>query len=94
MTIEEMKAKGYMRYAAYIQKTIATKEVEVWAKKKNDVFDILLEATKDLSNMEFENLRSTEAVYLGLCEKEIESIAEAQSTVTRHNEDFYKSEEE
>ncbi len=94
MTIEEMKANGYKRHAAYIQKTIATKEVEVWAKNKSDVYDILLEAAKDLSNMEFENLRSSEAVYLGLCEKDIESIAEAQSTVTKHNEDFYKNEEE
>ena len=30
MKIEEMKANGYTRYTAFIEKVIVTKEVEVW----------------------------------------------------------------
>ena len=32
MTIEEMKAKGFKRYSAYIKKLIYTEEIEVWAR--------------------------------------------------------------
>nr|DAS10292.1 MAG TPA: RNA polymerase inhibitor [Caudoviricetes sp.] len=36
MTIEEMKAKGFKRYSAFIKKLIYTNEVEVWAKDLDD----------------------------------------------------------
>ena len=44
MTIEEMKAKGFRRYTAYIEKRVVTKEVEVWARDWDDAHAILKNA--------------------------------------------------
>ena len=48
MTIEEMKAKGYLRYTAYIEKLIVTKAVEVWAKNFDDACTIVENAAGKL----------------------------------------------
>jgi len=46
MTIEEMKAKGYTRYTAFIEKLVVTQEVEVWAKDMDDAREILETVTE------------------------------------------------
>ena len=94
MTIEEMKAKGYTRYTAFIKKLIITKEVEVWAKDWNDARDMLENAAKELLDSTFENVDDPEVICLEHDEESLRIIATAQSTVTDFNEDFYKSEEE
>ena len=94
MTIEEMKAKGFKRYTAYIEKYIVTKEVEVWAENWDDAEKILENAAEELSDYAFEDWESLEVqrVDESICEPR--RIAAAQSTVTDFNEDFYKSKEE
>lgn len=94
MTIEEMKAKGFKRYAAFIEKHIVTNEVEVWAKDWDDARTILEEAAKALPNSAFENEELPDIQQLARSVEPLPFIAVAQSTVTDYNEDFYKSEEE
>ena len=94
MTIEEMKAKGYTRYTAFIEKHIVTKEVEVWAKDWDDALAILEEAAKALPNSAFENEELPDIQQLARSVEPLPFIATAQSTVADCNEDFYKSEEE
>ena len=54
MTIEEMKAKSYTRYTAFIEKHIVTKEVEVWSKDWDDARTILEHAGNTLPNSTFD----------------------------------------
>ena len=92
MTIEEMKAKGYKRYTAFIEKLIVTKEVEVWAKDWDDAYAILEEAAKTFPISVFENGEEPEVQQLARSPEAVPFIAAAQSTVTACNEDFYKNE--
>ena len=94
MTIEEMKAKGYTRYTAFIEKHIVTKEVEVWAKDWDDARAMLEEAAKALPFSAFENEELPDIQQLKHSAASPYPIAAAQRTVTDFNEDFYKSEEE
>ena len=93
MTIAEMKAKGYERYTAVIEKLIVTKEVEVWAKDIDDAEKILENAAERLPDSAFDDWELPEVQML--CESIFvpRRIAAAQSTVTNCNEDFYKNEE-
>lgn len=92
MTIEEMKAKGYKRYTAFIEKHIVTKEVEVWAKGWDDANDILVNVAEKLPDSAFEVCEEPEIVGLGCGRKSPRSIAAAQSIIAKYNEDFYKNE--
>ncbi|UTC50795.1 hypothetical protein [Treponema sp. OMZ 855] len=94
MTIEEMKAKGYTLYAAFIKKHIVTKEVEVWTEDWDDALAILEETAKALPNSAFENEETPDIQQLARSVEPLPFIATAQSTVTDYNEDFYKSGEE
>ena len=94
MTIEEMKAKGFKRYTAYIEKLIVTNEVEVWAKDLDDAEKILENAAEELSDSAFEDWERPEVQGLDESICKPRRIAAAQSTVTDCNEAFYKSEEE
>lgn len=91
MTIEEMKAKNYTRYTAFIEKQIVTKEVEVWAKDWDDARAILEHAGNILPNSAFENANLPDIQQLERSAESPYSIAAAQSTVTDCNEDFYIS---
>ena len=93
MTIEEMKAKGFKRYTGVIEKLIVTNEVEVWAKDLGDAETILVYAAVELSYYAFEYWESLGVQWVDESICEPRRIAAAQSTVTKHNEDFYKSEE-
>lgn len=93
MTIEEMKAKSYTRYTAFIEKHIVTKEVEVWAKDWDDARAILEHAGNILPNSAFENANLPDIQQLERSAESPYPIAAAQSTVTDCNEDFYKHEE-
>lgn len=93
MTIEEMKAKGYTRYTAFIKKLMVTKEVEVWAKDWDDARTILEKAGDNLPNSAFENEESPDIQQLEHSAESPYHIAAAQSTITDCNEDFYKNEE-
>ena len=93
MTIEEMKAKGYTRYTAFIEKHIVTKEVEVWAKDWDDANEILENAAEELPDYAFEDWESLEVQWVDESICKPRRIATAQSTVTDCNEDFYNSEE-
>ena len=92
MTIEEMKAKGYKRYTAFIEKHIVTKEVEVWAKDWDDACTILEHAADALPDKAFEDRELPEVHEIYVKSEPPECIAAAQSTVTACNEDFYKNE--
>jgi len=94
MTIEEMKAKGYTRYTAFIEKHVVTNEVEVWAKDWNDARSMLEEAAKALPFSAFENEELPDIQQLEHSAASPPYIAAAQRTVTDFNKDFYKSEEE
>lgn len=93
MTIEEMKAKGFKRYTAYIEKHIVTKEVEVWAENWDDAEKILENTAEELSDSAFEDWESPEVQEIYENAHPPRRIAAAQSMVTDCNEDFYKSEE-
>ena len=93
MTIEEMKAKGFKHYTAIIEKTLVTKEVEVWAKDWDDAETILANASEELSDCDFEEWVESEIHDLAESICSPIGIAVAQSTVTDCNEDFYNSEE-
>lgn len=94
MTIEEMKAKGYLRYTAFIEKQVFTKEVEVWARDWDDAREILENATEELPDFAFEIWHRPDIQQLEHSAESPYPIAAAQSTVTDFNEDFYKHEEE
>ena len=94
MTIEEMKAKGFRRYTAYIEKRVVTKEVEVWARDWDDAHAILKNAAEALPDKAFEDWESPEIQEIYESAHPPRRIAAAQSTVTDFNEDFYKNEEE
>ena len=89
MTIEEMKAKGFKRYTAYIEKYIVTKEVEVWAKDWDDARAILEEAAEILPLSAFENGEYPEVQQLERSPEPPPSIAAAQSIIADCNERFY-----
>ena len=93
MTIEEMKAKGFKRYTGVIEKLIVTNEVEVWAKDLGDAETILENTAVELSDYAFEYWESLGVQWVDESICEPRRIAEAQSPVTKHNEDFYKSRE-
>ena len=94
MKMEKMKAKGYTRYAAFIEKHIVTKEVEVWARDWDDARAILEEAAQTLPLSAFENGEEAEIQQLARSVEPLPFIAAAQSIIAEHNEDFYKHEEE
>ena len=94
MTIEEMKAKGYKRYTAFIEKLIITNKVEVYAKDWDDAYAIFGNVAEKLPESVFEYEEPPEIRQLEHSTKSPYPIAAAQSTVTDFNEDFYKNEEE
>ena len=89
MKIEEMKANGYTRYTACIEKLIITKEVEVWAKDWDDARAILEEAAERLPLSAFENGEYPEVQQLERSPEPPPSIAAAQSIIADCNEHFY-----
>ena len=90
MKIEEMKANGYTRYTAYIEKLIITKEVEVWAKNWDDARAILEEAAERLPLSVFENGEYPEIQQLERGPEPLPVIAAAQSIIADCNEHFYE----
>ena len=94
MTIEEMKAEGFKRYTAYIEKLVVTKEVEVWARDWDDAREILENAAEELPDVAFEIWHRPDIQQLEHSAESPYPIAAAQSTVTDFNEDFYKHEED
>ena len=90
MKIEEMKANGYTRYTACIEKHIVTKEVEVWAKNSDDAHAILEAAAERLPLSAFENGEYPEIQQLERSPKHPPSIAAAQSIIAEYNERFYE----
>ena len=93
MTIEEMKAKGFQRYTAYIKKLIVTKAVEVWAKDFDDACTIIENAAGKLPDNAFEDFDYPNVQEIYESGHPQCCFSAAQSTVTDYNEDFYKSEE-
>ena len=93
MTIEEMKAKGYKRYIAYIEKLVVTKNVEVWAKDWDDAYAIFEKAADALPDNVFEDWERPEVQEIYESAHPPSCITAAQSTVTACNEDFYQNEE-
>ena len=94
MTIEEMKAEGFKRYTAFIEKLVVTKEVEVWARDWDDAREILENAAEELPDFAFEIWHRPDIQQLEHSAESPYPIAAAKSTVTDFNEDFYKHEEE
>lgn len=93
MTIEEMKAKGYKRYTAFIEKLIITNKVEVYAKDWDDAYAIFENVAEKLPESVFEFEEQAAIQKLEPSTKPLSYIAAAQPTVTEYNEDFYKNEE-
>ena len=93
MTIEEMKAKGFRRYVAFIEKHIVTNAVEVWARDWDDAYAILEKAADVLPAKTFEDGEHPEIQQLEHSAAAPYPIAAAQLTVTECNEAFYKDEE-
>ena len=92
MTIKEMKANGYTRYTAFIEKHIITNEVEVWAKDWEDARAILEAAAERLPLSAFENGEYPEIQQLERSPEPLPSIAAAQSIIADSNEHFYEYE--
>ena len=90
MKIEEMKANGYTRYAAFIEKHIVTKAVEVWARDWDDARAILEEAAETLPDSAFEERELPEIQQLERSPEPPPSIAAAQSVIADCNERFYE----
>ena len=89
MTIKEMQANGYTRYAAFITKYIVTKKVEVWAKDWDDAHAILEEAAETLPDSAFEERELPEISQLEHSPEPLPFIAAAQSVIADCNERFY-----
>lgn len=94
MKIEEMKANGYTRYAAFIEKHIVTKAVEVWARDWNDARAILEEAAETLPLSAFENGKDPEIEQIEFSLEGLTFISAAQSIIVDCNEHFYDTERE
>jgi len=93
MTIEEMKAKGFKRYSAYIKKQIFTEEIEVWARNIEDAYKIFKCSADEVFDSCFADREYTEVQGLGECKGYLSIKADGQGAFTSCNEDFYKSEE-
>ena len=89
MKIEEMQANGYTRYAAFIEKHIVTKAVEIWAKDWNDARAILEDAAETLPLSAFENVEDPEIEQLEISLEGLNFISAAQSIIADYNERFY-----
>ena len=85
-----MKANGYTRHTAFIEKVIVTKEVEVWAKDLNDARAILEEAAKTLPDSAFGERELPEIQQLERSPEPLPVIAAAQSIIAEYNEHFYE----
>ena len=94
MTIEEMEAKGFKRYAAHIKKLIFTEDIEVWARNIEDAYKIFENVADELGHNYYEDWEAATVELFGECNIPLPSTPLAQRTVTDFNEDFYKNEEE
>lgn len=90
MKIEEMKANGYTRYVAFIEKHIVTKAVEVWARNWDDALAILEEAAETLPLSAFENGEDPEIEQLEISLEGLNFSSAAQSIIADCNEHFYE----
>ena len=93
MTIEEMEAKGFKRYAAHIKKLIFTEDIEVWARNIEDAYKIFECSADEVFGSCFADREYTEVQGLAECKEDIPIRADGQRAFARCNEDFYKSEE-
>ena len=94
MTIEEMKAKGYKRYTAFLERVISTGAIEIWARNESDAKQIFENVADELGHNYYEDWEAATVELFGECNIPLPSTPLAQRTVTDFNEDFYKSEEE
>lgn len=94
MTIEEMKAKGFKRYTASLERVISTGTIEIWARNESDAKQIFENVADELSHNYYEDWEAATVELCGACNIPLPSTPLAQRTVTDYNEDFYKSEEE
>ena len=71
MPIEEMKAKGFKRYSAYIKKLIYTEEIEVWARNIEDAYKIFECSADEIFDSCFADREYTEVLGLAECEGDL-----------------------
>lgn len=90
MTIEEMKAKGFKRYSAYIKKLIFTEEIEVWARNIEDAYKIFECSADEVFDSCFADREYTEVQGLAECKEDLPIKADGQGAFANCNEDFYK----
>ena len=93
MTIEEMKAKGFKRYTAFLERVISTGAIEIWARNIEDAYKIFKCSADEVFDSSFADREYTEVQGLAECKEDIPIRADGQGAFTNCNEYFYKSEE-